>query len=97
VRRFKRVCDLLCHLERFWNGDRTFCDAIRERRPLDQLHDDELLAVGLLEPVDDRDVLVVQAGEEFGFALEANDAFRVGADRLRKDLDGDLAIKAGVG
>jgi hypothetical protein len=39
---------------------------------------------------------MVQAGEELGFALEAGHAFRVSADSLGKDLDGDLAFETGV-
>ena len=46
--------------------------------------------------MDARDVLVVQAGEELGFTLEASHPFRVGADGLWEDFDGDLAIEAGI-
>ena len=53
---------------------------VRSARPglaLDQLHDQEVAAVGLLEPVDGGDVGVVQGGEDARLALEAGQALGV--------------------
>ena len=38
---------------------------------LDEFHDEGLDAVGVLQPVDRRDVRMIQRGEDFRFALEA--------------------------
>jgi hypothetical protein len=40
-------------------------------------------SVGALEPVDARDVRVIQAGEELRFALEADHSVGVGAEGVR--------------
>ena len=39
---------------------------------------------------------MVQRGEDFGFALEAGQAFGIGRHCLRQDLDGDLPLQVGV-
>ena len=63
---------------------------------LDKLHDERADITRLLEPVDDRDVGVVQRGQGLGFALEPREAIRVGGERLGEDLDRDVAIEPGV-
>ena len=60
--RFEGFGDLLRDGEGFLNRDGTLLDAIRQRRPLDQLQDQRLDALGLLQPVDAPDVRVVQRG-----------------------------------
>jgi hypothetical protein len=39
---------------------------------------------------------VIQRGEEFGFALEADDPIRVAGESVGEDLERDVAFKAGV-
>ena len=39
---------------------------------------------------------MVQRGEDFRFALETGEPFRVGRERFGQDLDGDVAIEARV-
>jgi hypothetical protein len=56
-----------------------------------------MVPVRLLQPVDVRDVRMVQGGEDFGFALEACQALGVSRHRLWQHLDGDLALQVGVG
>ena len=49
-----------------------------------------------LEAVNGRDVRMVQRGEDFRFTLKAGDSLRVCGERLRQDLDGDIAIELRV-
>ena len=63
---------------------------------LDELHDEGVDAVGVFEAVNDRDVRMVQRGEDFRFALESGHPFRVSRERLGQDLDGDVAIEPRV-
>ena len=55
----------------FIEWDRTFRDALQESFSYDQLHDQELLAAGFFQPVERRNVLVVQGGKKLRFSLEA--------------------------
>ena len=48
------------------------------------------------EPVDLRDVGMVQRGERLRFAREAGEAFRVQRKELGQDLDRDVAIELGI-
>ena len=48
---------------------------------LDQLHDEGARAAGLLEPVDLRDVRVVERGERLRLALEARQALGIAPRR----------------
>ena len=52
-------------------------DPLAQRRPLDQLHHERLETLALLEPVDARDVGVIQCREGLGLALETRHALRV--------------------
>ena len=72
------------------------CDAVRDRRSLDEFQHERRDAVGLLEAIDLRDVRMVQCGERLGLALEPGDAFGVRSHRLRQHLDRDLAIECRV-
>ena len=54
-------------------------------------------ALGFFQPVDVPDVGMVQRGEDFGFALEASEAVRVGGERVGQDLQGNVAAKLRVG
>ena len=65
------------------SGNRPLRDAVRERRPLDQLHHERGDAVRSFQAVDRRDVRMIQRREDFGFALEPGQALGIGGDRLR--------------
>ncbi|MBK6407866.1 MAG: hypothetical protein IPF66_24335 [Holophagales bacterium] len=58
-----------------------------------ELHDEGAHAAGLFEAVDRGDVGVLQLGENLRLALEAGEAVRVRRERLREDLDRDLALQ----
>ncbi len=48
------------------------------------------------EPVDLRDVGMVERGEQARFTFESSQTFTVGDERLRKDLDRDLAAESRI-
>ena len=77
-------------------------DSIRQRRPLDQLHDQRAqVASGvsrtLLDPVQVRNVWMVERGENFGFALEARQAITIRGERRGEHLDRHLTLQRRVG
>ena len=96
VSRFEGVSDLRRDPQRLVERDRTLGDAVGQRRSLDQLQHECRRAVALLEPVDRRDVGMVQGGERPGLALEADDAVRVGPEHRRQNLDRHVAIELRV-
>jgi hypothetical protein len=59
---FQRLRDLACDIESFGKGNGAAGNPIGQRLALDQLHDDDLQAVGFLEAVDRGDVRVIEAG-----------------------------------
>ena len=91
-----RLGDLLRDRQRVGECDRTTRDAIGERRPLDQFHDERADAVRFFQPVDVRDVGMVQRFERLRLALEAGDALRIAGERLGQDLDRHVAIELRV-
>jgi hypothetical protein len=46
----------------------------------------------VLQPVDDRDIRMIQGGEDFGFALKARHPLRIRCKQWRQDLDRNLAF-----
>jgi hypothetical protein len=59
-----------------------------------QLHDQgERAIAGLFEPVNVRDVRMVDRRERFCFAAEARDAFFITRELGRQDLQGNIAIE----
>jgi hypothetical protein len=97
VRGFKRPRNLLrdrqCLVK--WHGAQR--DPVGERRAFDQFHHQCGCAVALLQPVDLRDVGMVQGGEHFGFPLEAGQSICIGRYGSGKNLDGDSALQIRVG
>ena len=54
------------------------------------------MPAGLLEPVNRGDVRMIQRRERLRLALEPRQAFGVGGERVRQDLDRDLAAERRV-
>ena len=79
---FKGLGDLPGDGERLVERDRALPDAVRQRRPFDQLQDQRLDAVSFLQPVDAPDVGMVQRRQHLGFPLEASQPVGVGRERL---------------
>ena len=77
--------------EGFRNRDRTARDAFGERRPVDELHDEGLGAVGLFEAVNQRDVGMVERGKHARLAPEPRQAIRIRLERGSQRLDRDVA------
>ncbi|HEX9185638.1 MAG TPA: hypothetical protein VGB87_01110 [Vicinamibacteria bacterium] len=74
--RLKPLRDLPEQGDRLVDRNGASTDSIGERRALDELEDERLPAVGLVEPVDLRDVGMVQRSEDLRFALEPREAVR---------------------
>ena len=90
VRRFKCFGNLPRDGQGVLERDRTLRDAIRERRPFDQLQYQRARTTRFLEAVNRGDVWMIQRGEELRFALEAGDAFGVGGEERGQSLDRDV-------
>jgi len=77
-----------------WNG--TLRDPIGERRPFDEFHDQRAAAVGLFQPIDLRNVGMVQRSERFRFVFEPREPLGIMGKRVRESLDGHLAPKVRI-
>jgi len=88
--------DLLRDRERFVEFDPAALQALGQVFSLDELQNQEHLAVRFVEAVDRGDVRVIEGGQHLRFPLEAREPLGVLRDWDREDLDGDLAIELGV-
>ena len=61
--------------------------------PFDDFEDERLHAFGPLDPVDRRDVRVIERGQHAGFALEAREPVRIVRKDGREDLDRHVAAE----
>jgi hypothetical protein len=77
VGRFECLRDLFPERQRFIERDGALRDAIGERRPLDQLHHERGAPIRFLQPVDVRDVRMVERREHLRFALEPGEALGI--------------------
>jgi len=89
--------DLLGNRQGFVERNRTPRDPISQRRPLDQFKHQRTGVLGFFNAVNGRDVRMIEAGEDLGFALEAGQSIRIGREGVGKDLQRDFAVEAGVG
>ena len=97
VRGLQRLGDLLRNRQRLLQRDRPLSDPVGEGRPLDQLQHQRPRALGFLNAVDGGDVRVVEAGEDLRLPLEPGEPVWVSRERIREDLQRDLAVELGVG
>ena len=93
---FERFGDLPRNGERLVERERTLGDALGERRPLDQLHDERAHAGGVLEPVNVRDVRMIERRERLRLAFEPGEPLGIVRERLRQHLQRDVAIELRV-
>ena len=77
--------------------NRSLSDAIGECWAFDELHHERSDAIALFEAVDLRDVWMVQRRKQLRFTVKACKPVRVGRERLRQDLDGNLPFQSRVG
>jgi len=94
VRGFERLDDLLRDRQRLGDRHGPLRDPIGKRRPLDELHDQR---AAFLDPIEMRDVRVIQRGQNFGFALKARQALGVRGQGGGEHLDRHLALQRHVG
>jgi len=92
VRRLERVGDLPRDRQRLGERNRPPLEDRAQVLAVDQLHHERAGASRLLEPVDLRDVRVVERRERLRLSREPRDAIRVVGESRRKDLDGDVAV-----
>ena len=88
--------DLFRNRQRLVERDGAACQSLRQILALDELHHESLDAAGVLQPVDGRDVRMIQRSKDFCFALEPRHSFCVSRERFGQDLDGDIAIEPRV-
>jgi hypothetical protein len=78
-------------------GECTLGDAFLEVLAVDELEDEEGLAVRLLEPVNARDARVIERGEKLGLSAEPSELLRVLRHPGRKYLESDVPPELRVG
>ena len=90
---FQCIGDLTRDRERVVQRKRTLGDHVRERLALDELEHQRRAAIHVLEAVDRADVGMIQRRQHARLTLEAREAFRIGREQPRQDLDRDLATE----
>jgi len=91
--RFDGFNDLPRDRQRFVERKRAPRDAVRQRRPLDELEHQRMCASTFFESVNRSDVRMIERGEQLCFALESRKTIGIGGEGGRKDLEGDVAIE----
>src|SRR5207237_10632217 len=67
-----------------------------QRSALDELHDDEPMSIRFANLVNRHDVRMVERGRGARFALESRASIGIGGERLRQNLDRDVASELPV-
>ena len=94
-----RVCaahavgDLVRHARGLGEAQRSPGDQVGQRRTVHQLHHDRRRSGELLEPMDGRDVRVVDRRQQRGLALEPGTTVGALARRFGQHLDRDVAAQ----
>jgi hypothetical protein len=96
VRGFDGVGDLSGDGDGVIDGNRSGGDPLRQVRAIDELHDQGLDRRTVLETVNLRDVRMIERGQRLRFAREAGESIVIGGERVRQDLQGDVAIELRV-
>ena len=92
----ERLGDLFRDRQRLVDWDRAARDRLRQILALDEFHHEGVQAGRFLEPIDRRDVRMIEGGERLCLALEPGQPFGVRGERVRQDLDRDLATERRV-
>ena len=93
VRGFERVGNLSRNRDGIGCGHRTARNPRRQVLARYQLHHEGPHTSGFLESVNLRDVGMIQRGERLGLSRESGDAIGVTAERVRENLQGDVAVE----
>ena len=96
VRVLHGLGDLPGDVERVAERQRARLEQVCQRAPFDEFHHQGRDAVAVFEPVDVRDVRMVEQRQRVRFTREPGDAFGVTGDRRGQDFDGDLTIQGTV-
>lgn len=96
VRRLQRLGELYRDWHRLGEGDRSPRQAFVEPLPLDQLHDQNERSLHVLEPVEGRNVRVIECRQKLRLALEASVPLGIGSQVSGDDLERHLPAEAGI-
>ncbi len=96
VRRFERFGNLPRDRQRLVERNRTAVDAIGERWSLDHLEHERRRMIGRLEPVDGRNIGMVERRQKIRFACEARQALRIAGEERRQNLERDVSRQLSV-
>jgi hypothetical protein len=98
VRGFERLGDLLRDRQRLVNRNRPACEPLCEVLALDELQDAERSFRPVLpfQPVDLRDMGMIERGELLRLAPEPREPFGIGRDLGQQNLQGDVASQCGI-
>jgi hypothetical protein len=84
--------DRQCLLE--WNW--TLLDPLGERRPVDELEDERMHAVGYLEAMNRRDAWMAEGRQQLRLTLEARQPIGIVSQMFRQDLERDTSIQPSI-
>jgi hypothetical protein len=96
VRGLERAHDLPRHVDRFLERDCVLRDPIGQRRALDELEDQRAYSARPflpLQPVDLRNVRMVQRREDLSLALESREPVGVVGERRGENFQRDVAVE----
>ena len=96
VRLFERIGNLARDVTRLVKRQRSPFQTLGEILSLNELEHEEGMTVGFLEPMDRRDVGVIQRREDVRLAAKPREAFFIVGELSGQDFDGDVAAKLGV-
>jgi len=96
VRLVERAGNLNPILQYLNRWQRSLFQSLGQRLAVQVFHDNEINAVLVADVVQRADVRMIQAGNNFGLALEALTACRIVSKMRRKNLDSDGAVQARV-
>ena len=86
----------MTNLENLFPRDGSAGDPLRQSLSRYELENEVVCGPGLLEPVDRRDVRVVERGEDLRFSLESGESFFVSSELVGKDLDRYVAPELSI-
>ena len=93
MRILESLCDLLRDRQCFVERNRTLSDPIGQRRAVNQFHHERLHRFVLLQPVDRRDVRMIQLRKNLRFTLETAHAVGICGEVLWKNFYRDTAAQ----
>jgi hypothetical protein len=96
VRHLKRVRDLARDDERLVERNRSLRNALRERRPLDELHHEGSHVAGVFQTINRCDVGVIQRRQDVRSALKPSQPIGIVQERLGEHFQRDVTVQLGV-